>query len=92
MFHRVGEGAWHDGGALAADIGQSVSRVQAGIFQKPIVAGVAAKRMHFESFGRASANPTSGLFQAGAISDCRLACSTADSMAPTICSRMIDLQ
>jgi hypothetical protein len=35
----------HNGGALAADIGASVALVQAGIFQKPIAAGVAVKRI-----------------------------------------------
>ena len=53
-FHRIAEGAGHDGGALAADIGQAVALVQAGIFQKPIVAGVAAKGILSKGLGRAA--------------------------------------
>ena len=54
MFDRVGEGAGHDGGTLAADIGQPVAFVQAGICQKPVVAGVAAKRTFSQGLGRAA--------------------------------------
>ena len=53
-LHRIGEGAGHDGSALAADIGQSVAFVQAGIFQEPIVAGVTAKRIFSQGLDRAA--------------------------------------
>jgi len=53
-FYRIDKRARHDGGALAADIGQTVAFVQAGVFQQPIVAGVAAKGILPEGFGRAA--------------------------------------